>query len=1775
MKRTLGILAMGIVVASISFAQEKETWVSLDGKSPEGSPLRIEVVEASEGETVFEYQIPGFYQTTVNFGEEEFTSIRFVEPELGGLGFPREPGGPGWWSFAEESKEEASVGERFRKAFQIAMPQEGIPEKIGREGIQDLASLLKAGVSPAGARPGIPRLQGLASVHPGSAAKHLELNGEPLEGRRVKLSAPLAPAGYSGLDQEDKGPFGFLAPQFIDRAYYEKPSDSPQPQIELLGNAGQFAAAQLSWPLVEYLNPGEIEVVWRGRIYLKHLAGPIQYECPYGWDHWLFKLPFINGEAIREAMTAKGIKIESSRSARYLILTPRGYRDELDEFARWKNSKGLSVDFAYVGSGVGDDVAANRGSIDAYLEEYFKKHYCHGVYVLLVGDVDTIPSGRSSHVTAGPDFASTDSDHVYEVLGNDVFPSLYVGRLSVDNEEELLVQLAKILSYERNPVSGDWPTRALLAANSQNSNGNYGVDPTHPSKYAAAVNEIAGYGSYSNPPAFEVLHAGAANSSTYRAVNQDVIDSIDEGVGHVLYRGHGGQSSWVAGWDGSSSYGNSFDRFNDLPALDNNAFPIVYSISCQNGLLRANDSIAEDWMNLADTGAVAHFGAAANSYTSENHERAKGIFRAIYESGFTRLGPALAQAELLSYNSTGGGSSWKSNTFCYNLLGDPELTIRKRRVSIPSWQGTLVFENPYQPRVQVSASGGSLSGYLVSLKLKNGDTLTGVTDGNGEVPFKVADPALILNYSITGPDGSKEFQPELPAPTREWCPLVAESPEGTPITVEICSCSENETEIELRVAGFWKIKVTYGDREFTRIELPEVVTLGEGLPELEDLDAATNLIGLRGLLGEKGLLADREQLLPKNQRGWFNFPVEDPAAELSKTKYMLNLRTGAPRPVFPEQAVGQMPRNGEEMLKLGIDPRGARPGIPHVRGLIAAAVGAKVGQELRLETIEESLRDFPEEPILVPGGFQGSDQEAHTGYRAPELVDEAFLANLKEPYRGDFVGLTQPERMGGFEGCEFQIPLCEVGGQPGFRVVERARFRIVHPINLGKARDCIPYDVWVNKPAFLNGASLLAKANRLRIPVVSIRSARYLILTPREYVDDLADFIAWKRQKGLTVDVATVGTSPLDPIGKDWEEVDEYIENYYHRNYCHGVYVLLVGDTEVIPSGRSDYIDAGPDFAANGASDHVYEVIGDNKFASLYVGRLSVDYDDAADLENQLGKILAYERNPAFGAWPLRATIAANSENDNGTRGVSAAFPSKYARAANQIVDYPDYDLQPTFNLLHAGASSASDPRATNQDLINAINSGTGHVLYRGHGNTSEMIAGWDGTSSWGNSFEASELASLTNGAFPICYSIACQNNRIGQSDCLGEEFMSLEDAGAVAFWSASVNSYTSENHERAKGVFRAIFENGFNRLGPALAEAERLSSLNYGIDGCWDNNTFCYLLLGDPELTIRKAAVGLNPRFVYNGDLFNVGGGRELVVRDTLENAAKGLRVNLVFEDGSSFSGLTDDEGKLMLETDPVLQVAQMVVLDGEDLPQNIETVVTPSPLIYLSNQTVPEGPGNGTVVGTFTAHWEGVGPVESIVLAGGTGSEDNNQFGIVAGDLVFNGLADHEIRSEYSIRYRVTFPGESPIEKVAVISVLDDRSEDADGDGLTELQEEETYGTSDNDPDSDGDSLDDGTEVGLLALGLDPMVDDSSRIALLRESGFFTKGDLETVTPGQLVIEKSGSGFAMGLQMERWNELLLQWDKAGTEVEWTYTPPAEENKALLRVVPKEAAED
>ncbi|MBL9131145.1 MAG: choice-of-anchor D domain-containing protein, partial [Verrucomicrobiaceae bacterium] len=93
----------------------------------------------------------------------------------------------------------------------------------------------------------------------------------------------------------------------------------------------------------------------------------------------------------------------------------------------------------------------------------------------------------------------------------------------------------------------------------------------------------------------------------------------------------------------------------------------------------------------------------------------------------------------------------------------------------------------------------------------------------------------------------------------------------------------------------------------------------------------------------------------------------------------------------------------------------------------------------------------------------------------------------------------------------------------------------------------------------------------------------------------------------------------------------------------------------------------------------------------------------------------------------------------------------------------------------------------------------------------------------------------------------------------------------------------------------------------------------------------------------------------------------------------------------------------------------------------------------ILLSNSTVIENAGPGTLIGTLTAVDANLGQSHTFTLLPGTGDTHNTLFGISSGDLVLNANADFESLTTYSIRVQADDGSGGIFAKTFSITVTD----------------------------------------------------------------------------------------------------------------------------------------
>lgn len=224
---------------------------------------------------------------------------------------------------------------------------------------------------------------------------------------------------------------------------------------------------------------------------------------------------------------------------------------------------------------------------------------------------------------------------------------------------------------------------------------------------------------------------------------------------------------------------------------------------------------------------------------------------------------------------------------------------------------------------------------------------------------------------------------------------------------------------------------------------------------------------------------------------------------------------------------------------------------------------------------------------------------------------------------------------------------------------------------------------------------------------------------------------------------------------------------------------------------------------------------------------------------------------------------------------------------------------------------------------------------------------------------------------------------------------------------------------------------------------------------------------------------------------MISVAAGQEVNHAITVSNAIPVHYSALGLPNGLSIDGQT---GVISGAVNSPLRAAVQVMVETTQsrLVQSMSVIVGSgaAPVdIALSSPVLMENSPAGTVIGLLSAMDPDSGDTHVFSLVAGNGELDNARFRIEGSSLVLNEKIDRDFEKDtnpFIIRVRATDSSLNPFEKVLQITFLDDRTEDADGDGLTEAQEEDQYGTRDTKYDMDGDGFGDGFEVSRGTLPL-----------------------------------------------------------------------------------------
>jgi len=273
--------------------------------------------------------------------------------------------------------------------------------------------------------------------------------------------------------------------------------------------------------------------------------------------------------------------------------------------------------------------------------------------------VPTIQVGSSSSSRATDDRLAT----IYGTM-----PEVALGRFPAQSETEVIDYIAKVISYESNPVPGLWRQRVTLVADD-------GARPEND------LNEISTGKSHTNnsedlddivPAGVEVQklymleYPEVSDASTYGVSKPDATDALfqtlNDGTAIINYIGHGSSSQWAQE--------SLIIQSRDLQSIDTGMkLPLWIAGTCSWGHFDQLDSesFSEEIIRLNMNGAAAIITTSRAISVFSNQVYLEAIFNALFPSG-TVTDQSIGN--ILQSVKTGASSGE-----LFHLFGDPALSI--------------------------------------------------------------------------------------------------------------------------------------------------------------------------------------------------------------------------------------------------------------------------------------------------------------------------------------------------------------------------------------------------------------------------------------------------------------------------------------------------------------------------------------------------------------------------------------------------------------------------------------------------------------------------------------------------------------------------------------------------------------------------------------------------------------------------------------------------------------------------------------------------------------------------------------------------------------------------------------------------------------------------------------------------------------------------------------------------------------------------------------------
>lgn len=331
----------------------------------------------------------------------------------------------------------------------------------------------------------------------------------------------------------------------------------------------------------------------------------------------------------------------------------------------------------------------------------------------------------------------------------------------------------------------------------------------------------------------------------------------------------------------------------------------------------------------------------------------------------------------------------------------------------------------------------------------------------------------------------------------------------------------------------------------------------------------------------------------------------------------------------------------------------------------------------------------------------------------------------------------------------------------------------------------------------------------------------YLIVSPDALLSGIEEFVQYKTAAGYSVKVVK-----MEDIGKDVPKLTAFFKSEYDSNKYK--YALIVGSEDLFPTHQ-----VRTTGASKTPSDYTYFLMDSaDMIPDVQYGRVVASSAD--EVSRQVQRWTDYQDRTSPASQYLKMIGIASNEGQNPSddeyiRGIEADMNAGYGTVATHFYQ--------------------NDPTNSAKTVNEALNKGTGFLVYMGHGS---------GTSWSAPAYKTSDVKKIENASVlkPILIDVACQNG-ILKKGYLGETFVNSVDSrgdnvGAAMYYGGSVNISWHPPAIMARGMVKKAIAQNLNVIGDVLLAGHIYLLENYtNLENVKDNFEW-YHLFGEPSSPVH-----------------------------------------------------------------------------------------------------------------------------------------------------------------------------------------------------------------------------------------------------------------------------------------------------------------------------------